>query len=402
MTWVERISRAIGTSSIFWGAVVTVAFYVALDQAAEHVPPVLTQYASGRWEAYACVAMFFVGMASLVVHLVNLAMQTHWLGEAVFTGAIQEQAPSSARILAKQLEDLPANRQQSYLGKRLRDGLHFVQQTGGQESLSDHLRSLSEADSARMQGSYGLVRFMAWAIPGMGCLGTVLGIAAAVSQLPTDPNEPLIVVKVAMGQAFDTTALALGLAIALMACRFLVEQREQRLLAGVADRVGQELLGRYGYATAAPSSQAEQFRQLSATISQMAQQMADQQAALSKSAAQFNDSGVRSGGISGDQIEAIVAKAVSKVLEAQPARATGPLGTDAQFTGWSQVQVALQQIANFFARQQAEKAGEDKVASEIAAALQEGSANWPVRKHLQVRSEGEGEAMVGLWGSQNS
>jgi hypothetical protein len=186
-----------------------------------------------------------------------------------------------------------------------------------------------------------------------------------------------------------------------MACRFLVEQREQKLLAGVGDRVGQELLGRFGFSSAAPSSQAEQFRQLSASISQMAQQMAEQQAVLSKSAAQFNEGGSRSGGLGSDQIEAIVAKAVSKVLEAQPARAATPLGSDAQFTGWSQVQVALQQIANFFARQQAEKAGEDKVASEIAAALQEGSANWPVRKHLQSRGEAEGEAMASLWSSQS-
>lgn len=400
MSWFDRITRAIGTSALFWGAVVTAVFYVVLDRAAEHLPPVVTQYAAGRWEAYACVAMFFVGVASLMVQLINVVMQTRWLGQPVFTGAIQEQAPSSARLLVKQLDALPPIRQQGYFAKRLRDGLQIVQQTGGQESLSDHLRRLAEADASRMQGGYGLVRFMAWAIPGVGCLGTVLGMATAITQLPTDPNEPLNVVKDAMGQAFETTALALGLAIVLMACKFLVEQREQRLLAGVDERVGQELLGRFGVASAAPSSQAEQFRQLSASISQMAQQMAEQQAILSKSAGQFNDGGGRSAGLGSDQIEAIVAKAVSKVLEAQPARAAASLGADAQFTGWSQVQIALQQIANFFARQQAEKAGEDKVALEITAALQEGSANWPVRKHMQLRGDGEGEALAGLWGSQ--
>jgi hypothetical protein len=76
-----------------------------------------------------------------------------------------------------------AGRPVGYLERRLREALDLVVRTGEADSLEDHLKYLSDLDAARAAQSYGLVRFVIWAVPIMGFLGTVIGITEAIAQL---------------------------------------------------------------------------------------------------------------------------------------------------------------------------------------------------------------------------
>jgi hypothetical protein len=90
-----------------------------------------------------------------------------------------------------------------------------------------------------------LVRFVVWAIPIMGFLGTVIGITVAIACLSPTQLENISGVVAGLGTAFDTTATALALSMVLMFLQFLAERGEQRLLERVDDASWTALMGRF-------------------------------------------------------------------------------------------------------------------------------------------------------------
>jgi hypothetical protein len=135
--------------------------------------------------------------------------------------------------------------EQGYLPKRLRDGLDFVTRTGKADDLEDHLKYLADVDGARAHASYGLVRFIVWAIPIMGFLGTVIGITVAIATLSPTELENISGVVAGLGTAFDTTATALALSMVLMFSQFVVERMEQSFLDQVDEQAWDSLAGRF-------------------------------------------------------------------------------------------------------------------------------------------------------------
>src|SRR5207244_8605518 len=124
--------------------------------------------------------------------------------------------------------------------------LEFVHSRGSANQLDDHLRSLADADALVHEESYSLLRFITWAIPILGFLGTVLGITGAISGVtPEILERSLSHVTDGLALAFDTTALALGLTMLLMFSSFLVERAEQSVLEAVDRYADREFAPRF-------------------------------------------------------------------------------------------------------------------------------------------------------------
>ena len=88
------------------------------------------------------------------------------------------------------------------------------------------------------------MRFVIWAIPIMGFLGTVIGITVAIASLSPTQLENISGVVAGLGTAFDTTATALALSMVLMFVQFAIDRTEQKLLAEVDERAWTALAGR--------------------------------------------------------------------------------------------------------------------------------------------------------------
>jgi biopolymer transport protein ExbB/TolQ len=59
--------------------------------------------------------------------------------------------------------------------------LDFVCQRRSAADLDDQVRTLADNDALTLEASYSLTRFITWAIPILGFLGTVLGITGAIA-----------------------------------------------------------------------------------------------------------------------------------------------------------------------------------------------------------------------------
>jgi biopolymer transport protein ExbB/TolQ len=167
-----------------------------------------------------------------------------------------EVAPvSQASILLHEVRSLPRRLQGTYLVRRVRQVLEFLHSRGSGDELDDQLRSLSDQDAIALEGSNALIRFVTWAIPILGFLGTVLGITGAISGVtPEVLEKSLSTVTDGLALAFDTTALALALTMIAMFCSFLVDRLEQGVLESVDQYVDRELAHRFERSAPAGSS----------------------------------------------------------------------------------------------------------------------------------------------------
>jgi hypothetical protein len=188
---------------------------------------------------------------------------------------------TTARGLREHVEQQPSRVQNTYLGNRVLSILDFVDSRGAANELDDHIRTQADNDAMAMEGSYSLLRFITWAIPILGFLGTVLGITEAIHGVtPEVLEKDLSQVTGGLATAFDTTALALGLTMILMFFSFLVERLEQSILEGVDHFVDLHLAHRFERTGAESGQFVEALRQNTQVLLRATEQLVERQASV--------------------------------------------------------------------------------------------------------------------------
>ncbi len=91
------------------------------------------------------------------------------------------------------------------------------------------LNATMELMSHRVDLRYQLARYFSWLIPTVGFIGTVVGIAAALSLIDPDTMD-LSTVTAALSVAFDTTILALAYSAIIMFVLSIVQKQEELAL----------------------------------------------------------------------------------------------------------------------------------------------------------------------------
>jgi biopolymer transport protein ExbB/TolQ len=232
-------------SPLLWGGAIAFCFF-ALIHGGVVTDATVVRYLAGHWVEYVEVVMFCVGLSSLLLMAADFMKQRRHVGRS-WLEPIPEggQNPADAAALAESLDAAAGEAASSYVVRRLREALDLVVRTGSADKLEDHLKYLSDLDAARAAQGYGLVRFVIWAIPIMGFLGTVIGITVAIACLSPTQLENISGVVAGLGTAFDTTATALGLSMVLMFVQFIIDRYEQALLGEVDAAAWSALAGRF-------------------------------------------------------------------------------------------------------------------------------------------------------------
>ena len=129
--------------------------------------------------------------------------------------------PEDSREYSRPLQALET-RERSYLLPRvLLTALHRFRSTGDIQNVATTVRELCEQESERLDSELSMVRYIAWAIPSIGFIGTVRGIGIALSQAHRAVEGDISGVTQNLGVAFNSTFIALILSIVLM---FLLHQ----------------------------------------------------------------------------------------------------------------------------------------------------------------------------------
>ena len=93
----------------------------------------------------------------------------------------------------------------------------------------------SQLAADELDSDLSLVRYIAWAIPSVGFIGTVRGIGDALAQADEALEGDLSGVTNSLGLAFNSTLIALVLSIILMFVMHLLQARQEHLIQDVQE-----------------------------------------------------------------------------------------------------------------------------------------------------------------------
>ena len=204
------------------------------------------------WVPYVCILLFFVAfwMLMLKFPVINREFRIFELDLLPLEHNLIIDAAISRKILAR-INRLEPKQKKRLLVSRIRQALMRFNQLGTAEKLDDLLRYRAETDLAAMESSYAAPRFIIWAIPVLGFVGTVMGISAGVQNFSTliqnasnlsGLRHSLKGVTYGLGQAFQTTMLALTMSLILMLIMSIAQRREDHLLAAIDEYCAENLL----------------------------------------------------------------------------------------------------------------------------------------------------------------
>jgi biopolymer transport protein ExbB/TolQ len=138
--------------------------------------------------------------------------------------------PEDAREHSRALEALPPQEQDYLASRTLLSALQRFATTGSIQAVSDTIREQCEVESDRLDSELSMVRYIAWAIPSIGFIGTVRGIGDALGQAYKAVEGDISGVTASLGVAFNSTFVALVLSIIIMFCLHQLQLSQERLV----------------------------------------------------------------------------------------------------------------------------------------------------------------------------
>lgn len=105
--------------------------------------------------------------------------------------------------------------------------LHRFHATQSVQDAANAVKERAELAADRLDSSLSLVRYIAWAIPAIGFIGTVRGIGLALAFAEDAIKGDITPVIEALGLAFNSTLVALVLSMGLMYLMHVVQSRQE-------------------------------------------------------------------------------------------------------------------------------------------------------------------------------
>lgn len=138
--------------------------------------------------------------------------------------------PEDTREYSRTVQALPPEEQRMLLPRALLGSLHRFRSTRNIQDVSSVVTSVCEGESDRLDSELSMVRYIAWAIPSIGFIGTVRGIGEALAQAHKAVEGDITGVTESLGVAFNSTFIALILSIVLMFLLHQLQLVQERLV----------------------------------------------------------------------------------------------------------------------------------------------------------------------------
>jgi hypothetical protein len=138
-----------------------------------------------------------------------------------------------ARDLQRRIDDRVGGKGPFILANMLRLALGKFATSKSSRDVAEIVRTQADVDLGRLVSSMGTVHYLAWAIPAIGFLGTVRGLAGSLTLGGETKLAIASFIKQATGHlnvAFDCTLVALALSLLVMGLLHTVQREEEGLV----------------------------------------------------------------------------------------------------------------------------------------------------------------------------
>jgi biopolymer transport protein ExbB/TolQ len=150
--------------------------------------------------------------------------------------------PEDSREYLRQIETLNERDRHQLLPRALFSALERFGATHSVQDASTAARNLCQMENERLDSELSMVRFVAWAIPALGFVGTVRGIGESLQQAHRAIEGDVSGVTAGLGISFNSTLIALSLSILVMFFLHQLQLVQERLVLDTESYIDERLL----------------------------------------------------------------------------------------------------------------------------------------------------------------
>lgn len=181
------------------------------------------------YEQEACFILMFWALAIMIYKAVSTIRQRALLQmDLIPLAEGMRILPEDTRDLSRQIQALPPNQSKALLPRALLAALQRFGSTRSIQDVSDATHAYCDSEGERLDAELSMVRYIAWAIPSIGFIGTVRGIGQALGQAHKAVEGDIFGVTQSLGVAFNSTLIALLISIVLMFLLYQLQLLQER------------------------------------------------------------------------------------------------------------------------------------------------------------------------------
>ena len=138
--------------------------------------------------------------------------------------------PQDVNQLTRPLDTLSNEKTFYLLPRALKAALSRFEVTNSVQFASEAVDGVCEAENDRLDSELSMIRYITWAIPSIGFIGTVRGIGAALGQAHEAMQGDIAGVTSSLGVAFNSTFIALLISMVVMFFMHQLQLMQERLV----------------------------------------------------------------------------------------------------------------------------------------------------------------------------
>ena len=150
--------------------------------------------------------------------------------------------PEDAKDYVRQLEALPVEQSHMLVARALQRSLDRFAATRSIRDSAETSRAVCDSEADRLDSGLAMIRFIAWAIPALGFIGTVRHIGDALLRANSAVGGDITAVTSSLGIAFNATFVALSLTIVLMFFMHQLQQTQEQFVHDTDQWIDQRLI----------------------------------------------------------------------------------------------------------------------------------------------------------------
>lgn len=197
--------------------------YVAVEQNFWVIISGIEQQLAVTFAIWACAIIWYkfrnVGIERQLMD-VDLVMVSE--GESIL--------PEDARAHARVVEALPEEQRERLLPRLYLAVLRRFRITRSVQDASEEARRVAEAYGDRLDSELAVLRYITWAIPSIGFVGTVRGIGLSLGHAQSVLRGDMTGVTEALGVAFNSTLVALLLSLLTVFLLYQLQRVQERVV----------------------------------------------------------------------------------------------------------------------------------------------------------------------------
>ncbi len=183
------------------------------------------------YEQEVCFILMLWALAILGYKSISAYRQKQLLGNDILAlPSTLPVGPEDTRSLLDRLAELKPPIRDYLLPRALRLGIQRFGVTGNIQDSATAVRDLCESEMERQEAELSIIRYIAWAIPSVGFIGTVRGIGSALGLANRAVEGDITGVTQSLGVAFNSTFIALVISIVLMFFIHQLQLFQERLV----------------------------------------------------------------------------------------------------------------------------------------------------------------------------